>query len=131
MGFADWAAKQQAAGKAAEAMLAERKAERAAVRVTDRFEGITLTPTTVTHDKTTGPVRGATARVELGADIGKRVTATRLVTMGVFAFAAKKRAGHVFLTIEGDGYQIAVEVPAKHEAEARTFAAKVNAAARK
>ncbi len=96
-----------------------------------KFEGVTLTPDTITHGKTKGPTSGATARVERGSDIDKRVTATRLVALGVFALAAKKKTGHVFLTIEGDGYEIAVEIPAKKEADARAFAAKVNTAAKR
>ena len=124
MSFKEWAEKTAAAGKAAQLAQAERK-------VIDRFESVTLTASTITHGATTGPVQGAVARVEQAADVQKRVTATRLIALGVFAFAAKKQTGHVYLTIEGDGYEIAVEVPAKRETAARKFAAKVNTAAKK
>lgn len=124
MSFKEWAEKTAAAGKAAQLAQAERK-------VIDRFEGVTLTASTITHGAMSGPVQGAVARVEHAADIQKRVTAARLVTLGVFAFAAKKQTGHVFLTVEGDGFEFAVEVPVKKEADARKFAAKVNAAAKR
>lgn len=94
------------------------------------FNGVYLRADTITQGKTSGPTKDAVARVEAGADVGKRITATRLVALGVFALAAKKQTGHVYLTIEGDGYDIAIDLPAKKEPEARKFAAKVNAAAR-
>ena len=97
----------------------------------EKFEGVSLIGDKLFYKSTRGPVKGATARVEQGADVAKRVTATRLATLGVFAFAAKKQTGHVYLTIEGDGIDIAVEVPAKKEADARKFAAKVNAAGKR
>jgi hypothetical protein len=77
------------------------------------------------------PLAGVTARVELGEALTSRVTATRLVTMGVFALAAKKKAGgEVFLTVEGPEFIWCVEVGRKHQADARRFAAKVNTAAK-
>ena len=77
------------------------------------------------------PVGGVTARVESGSALEKRVTATRLVAMGVFAFAAKKkRGGESWLTLESDQVFWSVEVKRGDEAKAREFAAKVNQAAR-
>ena len=58
------------------------------------------------------------------------MTATRLVALGVFALAAKKQTGHIYLTIEGDGYEIAVKLPVKAESDARKFVTKVNNAAK-
>ena len=98
--------------------------------MTDRFEGITLTKTTITHGRDRGPVKGATARVEQSANAGSRITATRLVAIGVFALAAKKKTGCLYLTVEGDGYAFSVEIPLKKESEARKFAAKINATAK-
>lgn len=96
----------------------------------DKFEGVRLMGSTIFYKMDTYPIAGATARVELGGDIRKRVTATRFMALGIFSLAAKKQAGHVFLTVEGDGFDILVEVPVKKEAEARKFASKVNKAAR-
>lgn len=72
------------------------------------------------------------ARVESGTDFESRVTVTRLIAIGVFALAAKKRTGgEVFLTIEGPDFFWTVEVDRKKAADAQKFAAKVNDAARK
>jgi hypothetical protein len=125
MGFKEWSENAVAAGKAAEAKQAEAKADKAA-----SFEGIILRGGVVKYQNQGGPVKGAVARVEAGGDIGKRITATRLVALGVFALAAKKKSGHVFLTVESDGFEFAVEVPVKKEAEARKFAAKINTASK-
>ena len=78
------------------------------------------------------PVKGVTARVESGAELESRVTATRLVLLGVFAFAAKKKTGgEKFVTIEGPDFVWAMEVDRKHANDAVEFAAAVNNAARK
>jgi hypothetical protein len=58
------------------------------------------------------------------------VTATRVLTVGVLALAAKKQTGHVFLTVEAPAFEFVVEVPVKKEAEARAFAARINSAAK-
>lgn len=78
-----------------------------------------------------GRFTGSTLRIETSGQINRRVTATRLVTLGVFALAAKKKQDdrELFLTVEGDGFQLAVKLRAGHEAGARRFAAKYNTAA--
>ncbi len=74
----------------------------------------------------------ARARVEAGSDLESRVTMTRLVALGIFAFGAKKkRGGESFLTVEGPDFFWAVEVGPKQKAEAFRFAAAVNDAAAK
>lgn len=94
------------------------------------FEGVTLKLGQVRYKGTGGAVKGATARVESAADVRRRVTATRVLAIGVFALAAKKQAGHLYLTVEAPGFEFVVEVPVKKEAEARGFAAKINNAAK-
>jgi|SRR5665647_3686737 len=94
------------------------------------FEGVTLKLGQVTYKGSGGAVKGATARVESAADVRGRVTAARFLAIGVFALAAKKQVGHVFLTVEAPGFEFVVEVPVKKEAEARGFAAKINNAAK-
>jgi hypothetical protein len=70
---------------------------------------------------------GALAAVETGADVHGRVTATRLVTLGVFALAARKQAGHVYITFDtAEGTVHVVKVDVKHEAKARKWAAEFN-----
>ncbi|MCS6578272.1 hypothetical protein [Curtobacterium poinsettiae] len=76
------------------------------------------------------PVTGARAEVAVGADAQRRITATRIVLIGVFALAFRKQKGTGFLTIESDTYYLGVPFPIKDERDARAFAAKVNAAAR-
>ena len=128
MSFSEQIAAQAAANKVT--MQANRQA-RADHKTIAKFEGVTLTGADVSYGRQGGPTQGAVARVEMGADIQSRITATRLIGLGVFALAAKKKTGHVFLTIEGQGFQVAIEVDRKHEAEARQFAAQVNTAARR
>ena len=93
--------------------------------------GVILDGDTVSYENQGGPVKGAVATVEAGADIKSRVTATRLVALGVFALAAPKRTGHVYLTIEHPDYFIQVPIKLNMEGYARSFAAAVNQAARR
>jgi multidrug efflux pump subunit AcrA (membrane-fusion protein) len=122
---------------------AARSADRAAARRDDHlaqldkkaakgasFEGVTLAQGQVHYQGQGGSVRDAKARVESAADVRRRVTATRVLAIGVFALVAKKAAGHVYLTVEAPGYEFMVEVPVKKEADARAFAASINNAAR-
>lgn len=80
------------------------------------------------------PLKGATARVGTGAQIGSRVTATRILALGVFALVAKKNQSTIFLTIDSaNGRQTIIEeLRAKnHELQARRFVADFNARAKK
>lgn len=77
------------------------------------------------------PIVNASARVESGEDLKQRVTATRLFFLGVFAFAFKKSSGgEKFLTIEGDDFFWAIEIPNESTNQAMRFAAKVNSVAK-
>jgi hypothetical protein len=77
------------------------------------------------------PLEGVSSRVEAGSDLETRVTATRLIALGIFAFAAKKkRGGEVFLTVEGPEFFWTIEVDRKDQSKAREFAAKVTNQAR-
>lgn len=55
----------------------------------------------------------AHASIETAGEIRKRVTATRLVATGVFAFALKKKEDDrtIFLTVEGDGWAFVASMP--------------------
>lgn len=76
-------------------------------------------------------VAGTQARVESGEELQSRVTATRLLLLGVFAFAVKKKSGgERYLTVEGRDFFWAVEFPHDRTNEAMAFAAKVNAASK-
>jgi len=114
MGLKEWA--EQGATKAA---------------YTGSFQGIVLTPDSITYKREGGPTAGVVATVDTGTDVRRRATATRVLAVGIFALAMKKQVGHVYLTVEGDGYAFMVEVPVKLEADARKFAAKVNTAGKR
>lgn len=79
-----------------------------------------------------GPIAGATAHVETSGDVQRRVTATRVLTTGVFALGMRKKkdSRKVFFTVEGVGWSVSVTLPPETEARARAFAARVNATAR-
>lgn len=58
--------------------------------------------------------------LEDGEELQSRVTATRLLMLGVFAFAAKKKTGgNKFLTVEGEDFLWALEVGRKKVSEAQ------------
>jgi len=108
------------------------RAERAARKAAkgESFEGVTLAGGRVTYKGQGGPVKGATARVESAADAHRRMTATRFLFAGG-VMSKRKQVGHVFLTVEGPGFEFVAEVPAKKESDARAFAAKINNAAKR
>src|SRR5690554_2939951 len=96
------------------------------------FSDVTLRKGRVQRGREEHPLDGVVARVESGSDLEKRVTATRLIALGVFAFMAKKRTGgEAYLTIEGPGFFWTVEVDRKKRSQAQAFAAKVNDQARR
>lgn len=67
--------------------------------------------------------------VEDGAALESRITATRLVLVGVFALAfRKKRGGEKWLSIAGGDKFWAVEVDRKKVGQAMKFAAKLRSA---
>ena len=78
------------------------------------------------------PIEGAKVTIELGETARKRITATRVALIGIFALWAKKDMSQLFITIEhggGDGVEegvVLVPVPARKEAQARVFATMVN-----
>lgn len=77
--------------------------------------------------KETHALDGVTARLESGSELESRVTATRLVALGVFAFAAKKKSGgESWLTIEGPDFFWTLKVDRDKRAAAQKFAAAVN-----
>jgi hypothetical protein len=86
---------------------------------------------TITNRGQTVPMAGANARVESAGQIQSRITATRLVTTGVFAFAFKKKNDdrELYLTIEGPGFGWVVSVSPNVGMQARQFAATLNAMA--
>lgn len=77
-------------------------------------------------------LNGIVAYVESGSDLESRVTLTRLIAVGLFAFAFKKRkGGEKYLTIEGPDFAWMSMVGRKHIPEGMHFMSDVNDAARK
>lgn len=75
------------------------------------------------------PVLGATANMESGAQLSERVTAGRIILVGVYAFALKKKSGgQKYLVVEGDGFAWAIEVEGEAINDAVRFAALVKSA---
>lgn len=94
-------------------------------RKANTFEGIHIGETRITIDGESYPLAGARASVHVGAE-NKRITATRVVAVGVFALAARKNETRVYLQIDiDDGQQVVVELDRKQEAAARAFASKI------
>src|ERR1700709_977204 len=99
----------------------------------DKFAGIEIDTGRgwVTHKKDGGSLCGAHARVEAAGEIDRRITATRLILTGPFAPAlrTKKDNRGLYLTVEGSGFGFVVELNPKQGADARKFAARINAVA--
>jgi hypothetical protein len=63
--------------------------------------------------------------LEDGEELQSRVTATRLLLLGVFAFAAKKKTGGTkFIVVEGEDFLWALEVGRKKVNEAQRLVLK-------
>ena len=94
-----------------------------------QFEGVEITPGHVRYKGFSYDLP-ATARVETAGQIQERVTATRLVAVGLFAFAFKKKKDdrELYLSVEGDGWGFVVDVDPSKGREAREFAMKINGA---
>ncbi len=93
------------------------------------FEGVRVSGNKLQKGTKSWLVAGTRAELEHGANIGSRVTATRIVLTGVFALALKKNKNKVYVIIETQsGEQILIEGKVKDETKARAFVAKVNQA---
>lgn len=80
------------------------------------------------------PLAGLTARVEDSGTLNRRITATRMVALGVFALAAPKKQDdrEVYLTIEGPTTAIVKSIKVKSNptigTAARKFSMELNSA---
>lgn len=103
-----------------------REAEESKTAKGRTFQGLYVGPETITADGQSYPLAGAKATVDIGAE-RKRITAARVVAVGVFALAAKKNESKVYLTVDlADGQTLVAEASHKEEKEARDFAAFIN-----
>lgn len=72
------------------------------------------------------PVEGSRVTIELGETARKRITATRVALIGIFALWVKKDETKLYITVEHPDGVILYPVPAKKEDKARVFATLVN-----
>ena len=113
----------------------KRKQEVAQVGLKGAFLGIKVnkdeTVWSLEDKKAGGPIKGAKAYVETEGEIRDRFTATRILAIGIFALAFKKKTSDkdVFVVIEHPDYVITSHVPSKKEQDARAFARAFNALA--
>lgn len=99
----------------------------------NKFHDIEIVGDQIISKDDSGPLVGATARIENAGDIQRRVTVSRvLLTGGVGLFLKKKVDNReLYLTIEGDGYSIVRALdPKKDGTTSREFAARVNSLGR-
>jgi hypothetical protein len=75
-----------------------------------------------------GPIAGTQASVD--AQASSRITAARLVAIGVFALAARKNTGAAYLSVDNPQLASVVECPQNDNAKARQFAVQIMNAAR-
>lgn len=92
------------------------------------YRGVSLYELWITTPHGEGSVVGVNASVD--SQPSSRITATRLLTIGIFAFAAKKKTGAVYLSIDGPTFSSVVECPQDDNTSARQFAVKIANAAR-
>ena len=82
--------------------------------------------TTVWDGQRIGSLRGVTAVVDQG-ETHARVTATRILAIGVFALAAQKKSSDPsYLTITGPEVAVFLPIHQTQVGEARAFAVKIN-----
>lgn len=87
------------------------------------YHGVQLYERWIVTPHGSGPVRDTVATVD--SQISSRITATRLVTLGVFALAAKKKTGAIYLSIDNPSLASVVECPKDDNTKARQFAVKI------
>jgi hypothetical protein len=121
-----WRERITSGAKATQDKLVEAKAKLDARPDIHRFEGVKLVGNDRVESKQGGgPVAGARASVEtLGQIRGRRT----IKTFGLHQKKIDER--EVYLTIEGQGWEISVQVDAEDGAKAREFAARVNTASK-
>lgn len=72
-----------------------------------------------------GGGRVAGVHAEVDSQLSSRFTATRILALGIFALAAKKKTGNLYLQIDGPDVASIVECPKDDNTRARQFAVKV------
>lgn len=98
----------------------------------DDGTALILTDSTISSKGETHSLTGVHAHIEDGSAVGNRITATRVLLLGIFALAAKKRTGgEKYLIVEGDDFSYAAMVKQKHIGQAIRFKTRIMDAAAK
>lgn len=93
-------------------------------------ELITFDPSDGSEERKSDLV-GVSASLESGEELQSRVTVTRLLLFGVYAFGAKKkRGGEKFIVVNGPNCFWALEVKGQDANAAMSFVAEINQAAK-
>lgn len=92
------------------------------------YQGVTLHEYWIGTPHGSGSVAGMQASVD--SQPSSRITATRLIAIGIFALAARKQTGKVYLSIDGPELVSVVECPHDQNRNAREFAVKIGNAGR-
>ena len=99
-----------------------------------RVGTVLLKDRTLRHGRDTYDVAGATAQVETDGDVVARFTATRILFLGVFALAFKKKKDKrgLYLMVEGPDYAFVAELnPKKDMTKSREVAQAINSAGKR
>jgi hypothetical protein len=93
-----------------------------------RFAKITVTATDVSSPWGSGPLAGAHVNVDTEGNLTRRPRVGAVLVFGVLGLAASKTVDQreVFVSVEGQGFGFAVQLPPWRAAEARTFASRFN-----
>lgn len=104
------------------------RAQKAEVTAPTSFEGVAITDGRVAYKGQTVALAGVTASVETAGQIERRVTVTRLATIGFWALLAKKRKDNreLYLLVDGADGAFVASVNPKQGEKARAFAARLN-----
>lgn len=97
----------------------------------DSFGSISLYSSTIRKGFTTKPLTGVTCTMTDGSPQKSRVTATRLLLLGVFALAAPKRkGGEKWLSVSGPDFVWTEKVGPKEVKKAQRFMLRCQQAAK-
>jgi hypothetical protein len=93
-----------------------------------RFAQVSVSATGVSSPWGSGPLIGARVDVETDGNLTRKPRVGAVVVFGVLGLAASKTVDEreVYVSVEGQGFGFAVQLPPWRLAEARTFASRFN-----
>lgn len=92
------------------------------------YHGVRLHERWITTPHGSGSLVGVHASVD--SQVSSRITATRLLAIGIFALAAKKKTGALYLSVDGPDFASVIECPQDDQMKSREFATKIANAAK-